>query len=105
MALGLENRQVGNVTVVTCRGRLAAGPESAALQQHLRERFQVDATLLGGKLRIEHPRGHEFIPQLVEAFPGEIQSVMVAKPTLEDVFIRRTGHQFWEEAALDNERR
>lgn len=35
VALALENRRVGNVTVVTCRGRLIAGEESAALQQHL----------------------------------------------------------------------
>ena len=41
MALGLENRQVGNVTVVTCRGRLAAVPESAALQQHLDALFPI----------------------------------------------------------------
>ncbi len=35
MALTLENRRVGDATVVTCRGRLVAGPESEALQQHL----------------------------------------------------------------------
>ena len=34
---------------------------------------------------------------VVEAFPGEIQSISVSKPTLEDVFIRRTGHRFWTE--------
>ena len=63
----------------------------------LKQRFAVDASIVGGKIRFEHPRGHEFIPQLVEAFPGEIQSAMVSKPTLEDVFLHRTGHQFWEE--------
>ena len=41
--------------------------------------------------------GHRFITGLVEAFPGEIQSVTVSKPTLEDVFIHRTGHRFWTE--------
>jgi len=35
----------------------------------------------------------------VEAFPGEIQSLSVSKPTLEDVFIHRTGHRFWSEEA------
>jgi hypothetical protein len=33
----------------------------------------------------------------METFPGEINSVMVSKPSLEDVFIRRTGHRFWNE--------
>ena len=50
-------------------------------------------------MRIERERGHEFIAQLVEAFPGQIDSVAVSKPTLEDVFIRQTGHHFWEATA------
>jgi len=78
-------------------------PQPDALRERLQQRFSLEATALGGKLRLEHPRGHEFIPQLVEAFPGEIQSVRVSKPTLEDVFIRRTGHPFWENgASLDS---
>jgi ABC-2 type transport system ATP-binding protein len=48
-------------------------------------------------VRIERQRGHEFVPDLVEAFPGEIDSVSVGKPTLEDVFIHLTGHRFEEE--------
>ena len=75
----------------------AREPEN--LREQLRQKFAVEASVLGGKVRFEHPRGHEFIPQLVEAFPGEIQSVMVGKPTLEDVFIHRTGHRFWEETS------
>jgi ABC-2 type transport system ATP-binding protein len=31
----------------------------------------------------------------VEAFPDQIQSIMLGKPTLEDVFIHFTGHRFW----------
>ncbi|MBI2819302.1 MAG: ATP-binding cassette domain-containing protein [Acidobacteria bacterium] len=80
-------------------------PEPEILRERLQQRFSIEATALGGKLRFEHPRGHEFIPQLVEAFPGEIQAVRVSKPTLEDVFIRRTGHQFWEDSAPDERQR
>jgi hypothetical protein len=29
------------------------------------------------------------------AFPGQIRSVTLGKPTLEDVFIKHTGHRFW----------
>jgi ABC-2 type transport system ATP-binding protein len=74
-------------------------PNPEDLRLRLQERFSLQPAALGGKVRFEHPRGHEFIPQLVEAFPGEIQSVRVSKPTLEDVFIRRTGHQFWEDGS------
>jgi ABC-2 type transport system ATP-binding protein len=51
------------------------------------------------QVRIEIENGHRFVPDVVEAFPGEIQSLSVSKPTLEDVFIHRTGHRFWSEDA------
>jgi ABC-2 type transport system ATP-binding protein len=35
---------------------------------------------------------------VIEAFPGEINGISVARPSLEDVFIQRTGHRFWAEA-------
>jgi ABC-2 type transport system ATP-binding protein len=47
---------------------------------------------------LEQQNGHEWIPRLVEAFPAEIQTIMLGKPTLEDVFIDRTGHRFFGEA-------
>ncbi|HET9695327.1 MAG TPA: ATP-binding cassette domain-containing protein [Terriglobales bacterium] len=60
-------------------------------------RYGVIASVLDGKVRIERGHGHGFVTDVVEAFPGEIESINVAKPTLEDVFIRRTGHRFWTE--------
>ena len=71
--------------------------EPEALRDQLREKFQIEPTFLGGKIRFEHPRGHEFVSRLMEAFPGEIQSVTVSKPTLEDVFIHKTGRRMLEE--------
>jgi ABC-2 type transport system ATP-binding protein len=55
---------------------------------------------MDGKLRLERAAGHRFATEIVEAFPGEIQSISVSKPTLEDVFIRRTGHRFWSERVV-----
>jgi ABC-2 type transport system ATP-binding protein len=34
---------------------------------------------------------------VVDAFPDLIEAVNLSKPTLEDVFIARTGHRFWED--------
>jgi ABC-2 type transport system ATP-binding protein len=65
----------------------------------IRDKFQLDATVMDNKVRLEIENGHRFVPEVVEAFPGEIQSLSVSKPTLEDVFIRRTGHRFWNEEA------
>lgn len=63
------------------------------LREVLREKLAVDAELLDRTLRLERRRGHEFVPQLIEAAPGLVESVSVGKPTLQDVFIRLTGHR------------
>ena len=69
------------------------------LADQIRNRFHVDATVMDQQVRLEIENGHRFVPDVVEAFPGEIQSLSVSKPTLEDVFIHRTGHRFWNEGA------
>jgi hypothetical protein len=38
VSLSLQSRRLGDMTVVTCSGRIIDGPESAALQQHLSAR-------------------------------------------------------------------
>jgi ABC-2 type transport system ATP-binding protein len=70
-------------------------PESLA--EKIFNRFGLPAQVIGGKLRIEKEQGHRFAAEVVEAFPGEIESISISKPNLEDVFIHRTGHRFWTE--------
>jgi ABC-2 type transport system ATP-binding protein len=76
---------------------LDAAHDAASLAEHIRARFHVATRVLGNQVRIEREAGHHFVPDVVEAFPGEIQAISVSKPALEDVFIRRTGHKFWSE--------
>ncbi len=68
------------------------------LSAAIRERFGSTPTILDGAVRLELPQGHEWIPKLVAAFPSEIQTITLGKPTLEDVFIDRTGHRFFDVA-------
>ena len=72
-----------------------------ALAQRIQERFGLQPAVLDNHVRLEIEAGHRFVTDVVEAFPGEIQGVSIHKPSLEDVFIRRTGHRFWTEE--DNE--
>jgi ABC-2 type transport system ATP-binding protein len=78
--------------VVTAQTR-----EPQLLQQQIKERFGGDPVIVADSVRTERERGHEFITELIESFPGQIDSVTLSKPTLEDVFIHRTGHQFMDE--------
>jgi ABC-2 type transport system ATP-binding protein len=76
---------------------LEAAHDAGLLAEHIRARFGVEAAVHGTQVRIEREGGHRFVPDVVEAFPGEIQAISVSKPALEDVFIHRTGHKFWSE--------
>jgi ABC-2 type transport system ATP-binding protein len=86
----LKQQIGGDVIVLEARE-----PESLAAR--IRARFNIEVRVIGGQIRIEKNQGHRFVTDLVEGFPGEIEAVSVAKPSLEDVFIRRTGHRFWSE--------
>ncbi len=84
-------RQIGGEIVLM----ETAVPDSLA--RRITERFGGAPTVLDGKVRLEREHAHRFVTDVVEAFPGEIDSISVHKPTLEDVFIDRTGHRFWTE--------
>jgi len=75
-----------SITIRTeCPDKLAAG---------IREQFACEVAVIDSNVRLEQPDGHQWISRLVEAFPDDIQTVTLGKPTLEDVFIARTGHRY-----------
>jgi len=63
-----------------------------SLASGIKARFGLNAVVLCDKVRLEIKNGHRFVTDVVEAFPKEIISVSVSKPSIEDVFIARTGH-------------
>jgi ABC-2 type transport system ATP-binding protein len=71
--------------------------EPSLLAERIQQRFGISPTVLESKVRMEIRDGLKFVTALAEAFPGTIQSVSISKPTLDDVFIKRTGHRFWAE--------
>ena len=80
----LRSRIGGDVVV------LESG-EAGALASGIESRFGLKTAAMDGRVRVEIANGHRFIAEVVEAFPGAIQSVGLHKPTLEDVFVRETG--------------
>jgi len=83
----LKSQVGGDVVVIH-----TAAPE--LLQRKLLNQLKLKSTVVDGTLRIERLRGHELIRELVDTFGAEIESVSFGKPTLEDVFVHLTGHQF-----------
>jgi ABC-2 type transport system ATP-binding protein len=75
----------------------ARAKDAASLGERIATALAVEVSVLNDEVRIEHADGSGFITRLLEAFPGEIDSVTLAKPTLEDVFIARTGRHLSED--------
>ncbi len=86
----LKDQIGGDIVVISTKD-----PEK--LREMMAARLGVTPALMNGKLRVEKENAHALVSQAVEMFSGMIDSVTLSKPTLEDVFIARTGHRFWEE--------
>jgi len=56
--------------------------------------FPFSLTILANTVRMETKKGHDYIPQILDKFGEDILTITVGKPTLEDLFIHKTGHRF-----------
>jgi ABC-2 type transport system ATP-binding protein len=65
--------------------------DSESLSRGIAQRFGLRPSAMDGHVRVEIANGHRFIAEVVEAFPGAIESVGLHKPSLEDVFVKETG--------------
>jgi len=74
--------------------------EPAALAAAIQQQLGQPAKVVDQAVRLEVAEGHEWVPRIMEAFPGRITAIRLGKPTLEDVFIARTGHRFWQSSPL-----
>lgn len=72
-------------------------PDAPRLAAAIQDRFAVNAQVIEDSVRLEQPDAGSWIAKLVAAFPGDISAITWAQPTLEDVFINKTGHRFWRE--------
>jgi ABC-2 type transport system ATP-binding protein len=86
----LKDRIGGDVITI-------ASAKPTEVRSALHDRLGVEAQEVDGALRLERRNGHQFVPQLIEAAPGMVDSISVGKPTLEDVFIQLTGQRFRDE--------
>ena len=94
----LRQQLGGDVVSIKC-----ADPES--LSKLLAAEFNVQPRLVDGQLRLEQDTDAAIgeassnvalVQRIMEQFGDQIQSITVGRPSLEDVFISKTGHQFFQ---------
>ena len=73
--------------------------DNALAMEEIRTRFGLEPEARNGELRLEVPRGDEFIAELVRGVSARVASVGVHRPTLDDVFVKLTGRAIREEEA------
>jgi ABC-2 type transport system ATP-binding protein len=98
----LRQQLGGDVVSIKC-----ADPES--LSKLLAAEFNVQPRLVDGQLRLEQDADAAIVEassnvalvqRIMEQFGDQIQSITVGRPSLEDVFISKTGHQFFQSGEL-----
>lgn len=72
----------------------STGTGADILAKLITERLGIPATVVEGEVRIESTEPYALAAKLAGEFPAEIISLRIARPTLEDVFIARTGRLF-----------
>jgi ABC-2 type transport system ATP-binding protein len=72
--------------------------------RELAKRFDIEARVVEGLLTFSVASGEQFVPRLFSDLDVPIRSVNVARPTLDDVFMRYTGTTIRDAEASGSER-
>jgi len=89
----------GDVLVLTTDSEAAASALAADAESTLATGTAIDAgpgrvRAVGPSVRIERPDAASLVPSLAASFGGRFRSLSLGAPSLEDVFVDRTGHSF-----------
>jgi ABC-2 type transport system ATP-binding protein len=67
--------------------------DASTIFPEIQNEFEDHAQLLGNSVKIEY-RDERDALGLIQRYSSRVESITIAKPTLEDVFIHKTGHGF-----------
>lgn len=73
---------------------VSKGTGADQLARAISEKSGIPASVVEGEVRIEHRDAYALAARIAGEFTAEITSLRIARPTLEDVFIARTGRLF-----------
>jgi ABC-2 type transport system ATP-binding protein len=71
-----------------------AAEDAEVVAAEIQQRFGVAPQVIDGSLRLQHADAAGLVGKLAAALGERLRSITLGKPTLEDVFIERTGHRF-----------
>ena len=97
-----EGRVVAEGSPSSLKGRIGSeiilirAAETESVCRRLSREFGLSPVVIDGTIRIEYSNGHKLLGQLMETLDRDIDSITATKASLEDVFIRETGHRFQE---------
>jgi ABC-2 type transport system ATP-binding protein len=86
----------GDVVTIATNDNVAAAAE---IEQH----FSITPVAAGESLHLEVPEAAAFVPRLVRETSVPITSISFRRPSLDDVFLKLTGHAIRDEAAGSND--
>lgn len=88
----LKDALGGDVVTLT-----ADDNEAATLE--LKERYNLSPVIENGTITFTIPQGEKFLPKLIGNFQSHLMSIGVHRPTLDDVFLKLTGHAIRDQEA------
>lgn len=116
----LEEADRADRIVILNEGRIVAEGEPGALREatggnsvtietdvperlcdELNRSWQCAATVVGQDVRLGGEHATEMLTRIIDEYPTLVKSVKLGRPTLEDVFIEKTGHRFWQATEHD----
>ena len=66
--------------------------DSEGAVSELRDKYNLSPEISDGMITFSVPNGDTFLPDFVRSFDNRLVSVSVRRPTLDDVFLKLTGH-------------
>jgi ABC-2 type transport system ATP-binding protein len=73
-------------------------------EKEIGEKYHLRVRRDGKGIHLEVEDGEEFIPQFISSFSTQINSINLRRPTLDDVFLKLTGHEIREERSSAKDR-
>ncbi|ADJ26247.1 daunorubicin resistance ABC transporter ATPase subunit [Dehalogenimonas lykanthroporepellens BL-DC-9] len=74
-------------------------PDNEEAVKTVGRQFGISARIQDGDVLFSVSQGEKFLPEFVRNFQGDLLSVGIRRPTLDDVFLKHTGHEIRDEAA------